>query len=445
MRRRARRGGGRQVELVIEGLGARGDGFASLDGRPVFVPFTLAGDRVRVRLTGERGGGYKAEVLELLEAGAARIEPPCPHFGTCGGCALQHLSDAAYGDWKRDLVRQALAQRGLHEVPIAALVRIAPGTRRRATLAATRDGGKVVLGFHGRESHRVVDLETCLVLTPGLTALLPALRAALVPLLAAREVAALTLCETETGIDLLIVSAAAPNLAAREALAALAEAQDLARLSWAQLSWAGRPTAGTAPEPEPVVLRRPPSLRFAEVAVVPPPGGFLQPTAAGEAALVERVLAYLPEGAETIAELYAGCGTFTFPLAKLHGTGAVRVHAVERDAAALAALWAAARQAGLAGRITVTAQDLARAPVLAEDLEGGDCVVFDPPRAGAREQAAEIARSSVPAAVAVSCNPKTFARDARILVDGGFALVEVTPVDQFPWTGHLELVAKFRR
>ncbi len=442
MRRRARRGGGRQVELVIEGLGARGDGFAGLDGRPVFVPFTLAGDRVRVRLTGERGGGYKAEVLELLEEGAGRIEPPCPHFGTCGGCALQHLSDAAYGDWKRDLVRQALAQRGLHEVPVAPLVRIAPGTRRRATLAATRasgrDGGKVVLGFHGRESHRVVDLETCLVLTPGLTALLPALRAALVPLLAAREVAALSLCETETGIDLLIVSATAPNLAAREALAALAEAQDLARLSWA-----GRATADAAPEPEPVVTRRLPLLRFAEVAVAPPPGGFLQPTAAGEAALVARVLAYLPEGAATIAELYAGCGSFTFPLAKFRET--VRVHAVERDAAALAALWAAARQAGLAGRITVAAQDLARAPVLAEDLEGGDCVVFDPPRAGAREQAAEIARSSVPAAVAVSCNPKTFARDARILVDGGFALVEVTPIDQFPWTGHLELVAKFRR
>jgi 23S rRNA (uracil1939-C5)-methyltransferase len=280
-----------------------------------------------------------------------------------------------------------------------------------------------------------VDLETCLVLTPGLTALLPALRRALAPLLAPREVAALTLTETETGIDLSIVSEAAPNLAAREALAALAETQDLARLSWAE-----RPAAGAAPEPEPVAVRRAPVLTFAGVPVAPPPGGFLQPTAAGEAALVERVLAYLPEGAETVAELYAGCGTFTFPL-----VARARVHAVERDAAALAALWTAARQAGLAGRITVTAQDLAGMPVLAEDLEGGDCVVFDPPRAGAREQATEIARSSVPAAVAVSCNPKTFARDARILVDGGFKLVEVTPVDQFPWTAHLELVAKFRR
>ena len=443
MRRRARRGGGRQVELVVEGLGARGDGFASLDGRPVFVPFTVPGDRVRARLTGERGGGYKAEILELLDEGAGRVEPPCPHFGTCGGCALQHLSDAAYGEWKQGLVSQALAQRGLHDVAVAPLVRVAPGTRRRATLAAmgaamgaaTRDGANVVLGFHGRESHRVVDLETCLVLTPGLVSLLPALRGALAALLAPRETAALTLCETETGIDVLIVSETAPGLAAREALAALAEAQDLARLSWA-----ARPAAGAAPEPEPVVMRRAPLLHFAGVPVAPPPGGFLQPTAAGEAALVDRVLAYLPEGAETIAELYAGCGTFTFSLAQ-HG----RVHAVERDTAALAALWTAARQADLAGRITVTAQDLARAPVLAEDLDGGDCVVFDPPRAGAREQAAEIARSNLPAAIAISCNPKTFSRDARILVDGGFTLTEVTPIDQFPWTGHLELVASFRR
>jgi len=443
MRRRARRGGGRQVELVVEGLGARGDGFASLDGRPVFVPFTVPGDRVRARLTGERGGGYKAEILELLDEGAGRVEPPCPHFGTCGGCALQHLSDAAYGEWKQGLVSQALAQRGLHDVAVAPLVRVAPGTRRRATLAAmgaamgaaTRDGANVVLGFHGRESHRVVDLETCLVLTPGLVSLLPALRGALAALLAPRETAALTLCETETGIDVLIVSETAPGLAAREALAALAEAQDLARLSWA-----ARPAAGAAPEPEPVVMRRAPLLHFAGVPVAPPPGGFLQPTAAGEAALVDRVLAYLPEGAETIAELYAGCGTFTFSLAQHR-----RVHAVERDTAALAALWTAARQADLAGRITVTAQDLACAPVLAEDLDGGDCVVFDPPRAGAREQAAEIARSNLPAAIAISCNPKTFSRDARILVDGGFTLTEVTPIDQFPWTGHLELVASFRR
>jgi 23S rRNA (uracil1939-C5)-methyltransferase len=265
--------------------------------------------------------------------------------------------------------------------------------------------------------------------------LLPPLRQALSPLLQERETAAVTLTETEAGPDLLVVSAQAPGLEAREALAAFAEGQDLARLSWA-----ARAKAGEALAPEPVVLRRPPRLDFADVAVEPPPGGFLQPTAAGEAALVERVLSYLPEGAAALADLYAGCGTFTFPLAQR-----ARVHAVERDQAAMAALWSGARKADLAGRITVEARDLARAPVTAEELAGGDCVVFDPPRAGAREQAAEIARSSVPAAIAVSCNPNTFARDARTLVDGGFTLVEVAPIDQFPWTGHLELVASFRR
>ena len=435
MRRRARKGGGRQFEARIEGLGARGDGFASLDGRPVFVPLTVAGDRVRLRLTGTRAGGFKGEVLELLEEGPGRAEPPCPHFGVCGGCALQHLTDEACARWKQGLVAQALARRGFGEVPVQPMIRIPPGTRRRATLAAARTETGVTLGFHGRESHAVVDVETCLLLTPRLMGLLPPLRLALAPLLQAREVAAVTLTETEEGPDLLIVSGQAPGLAAREALAAFAEDQDLARLTWA-----ARAKAGEALDPEPVVLRRPPRLDFAGVAVEPPPGGFLQPTAAGEAALVEAVLSYLPEGAAALADLYAGCGTFTFPLAR-HA----RVHAVERDEAAMAALWSGARKADLAGRITVETRDLARAPVTAEELAGGDCVVFDPPRAGAREQAAEIARSSVPAAIAVSCNPNTFARDARTLVDGGFTLIEVTPIDQFPWTGHLELVASFRR
>jgi 23S rRNA (uracil1939-C5)-methyltransferase len=435
MRRRARKGGGRQLEVTIEGLGARGDGLASCEGRPVFVPFTVPGDKARLRLTGTRAGGFKGEVLELLEAGPGRAEAPCRHFGSCGGCALQHLAEDVYARWKEGLVGQALARRGLGEVPVAPLVRIPPGSRRRATLAASRRGMGVALGFHGRDSHGVVDLGTCLLLSPRLASLLPALRQALAPLLEAREVAAVTLTETEAGPDLLVVSQDAPGLDARETLAALAETQDLARLSWA-----ARAQAGEALEPEPVAIRRPPRVRFAGVAVEPPPGGFLQPTAQGEAALVERVLAYLPAGAETVADLYAGCGTFSFPLAKR-----ARVHAVEREPAALGALWAAARKAGRAGRITVETRDLARAPVTAEELAGLDCVVFDPPRAGAREQAAEIARSQVPAAIAVSCNPNTFARDARTLVDGGFTLVEVSPIDQFPWTGHLELVANFRR
>jgi 23S rRNA (uracil1939-C5)-methyltransferase len=423
------------VEITIEGLGARGDGFASLDGRPVFVPFTVAGDRARVRLTGTRAGGFKGELLELVEAGPGRAEPPCPHFGVCGGCVLQHMGETAYVRWKQGLVTQALSRRGFREVPVKPMIRIAPGTRRRATLAATRIGAEVALGFHGRESHEVADIETCLLLTPRLVELLPPLRRVLSQLLEAGEIAAVTLTETEEGPDLLVVSKATPDLAAREALAVFAEGQDLARLSWAE-----RVAAGEVLAPEPVAGRRPPRVRFAGVAVEPPPGGFLQPTAEGQAALTGLVLSYLPEAAETLADLYAGCGTFTFPLAQR-----ACVHAVERDEAALAALWAAARKADLAGRVTVEARDLTRAPIMAEELEGGDAVVFDPLRAGAREQAAALAESSVPAVIAVSCNPNSFARDARILVDGGFTLIEVTPVDQFPWAGHLELVASFRR
>jgi 23S rRNA (uracil1939-C5)-methyltransferase len=174
--------------------------------------------------------------------------------------------------------------------------------------------------------------------------------------------------------------------------------------------------------------------------VVPPPGGFVQPTAEGEAILVELVMAAVPAGAETAADLFAGCGTFTFPLAER-----LQVYAAEGAEDSLAALQAAARRSDRAGRIEAELRDLARFPVMADELSGGDVVVFDPPRSGAREQAAEIAASGVPVVIAVSCNPTTFARDARTLVDGGYRLTGATPIDQFPWSGHLELVAVFER
>lgn len=435
MRRRARKGGGQQAELTIEAVGAHGDGFASWQGRPVFIPLTLAGDRVRVRLAPARAGAFKGEVLELLEEGSGRISPPCPHFGPCGGCALQHMNETSYLEWKQGLIAQALAHRGFAEVKIQPLIRIPPGTRRRATLAAARNGGRLRLGFHERASHGVVDLDTCLLMTPRLTGLLPSLRAVLPALLEDGESAEIMLSETEEGLDVLIVTRAEPKLTAREALAGFAETVDLARLSWSP-----RPRPGEALLPEPLAVRRPPRISFAGTSVEPPPGAFLQPTAAGEAALIERVMSYLPAGAGRVADLYAGCGTFTFPLATRS-----RVHAVESNEAALAALWTAARRADLTGRISVEVRNLAHNPVAAEELEGGDCVVFDPPRAGAKEQATALAASAVPVVIAVSCNPSSFARDARILVDGGYNLVEVTPVDQFPWSGHLELVAQFRR
>ena len=430
MRRKARRGGGRQVELTVEGLGAKGDGIATVDGRPLFLPQTLPGDRVLARVTGERGGGFKGEVIELLALGTDRAEPPCPFFGPCGGCALQHMEDGAYAAWKAEQLTVALERKGLTPEVLHPLRRVAPGRRRRITWSALRTAGALLLGYYERESHQLADIDTCLLVVPELDALIAPLHALLGSVLAVKEEARITATLTETGVDLLIDSRHDLSLQDREALAAFAEANDLARLTWTDGKEA----------PTPLALRRDPILTFGSVPVVPPPGGFVQPTAEGETALVELVMAAVPDGAETAADLFAGCGTFSFPL-----SGRAQVYAADGTEEAIAALDAAAKRAGKAGQVQAELRDLSRFPVLADELAGGDVVVFDPPRGGAREQAAEIAASGVATVIAVSCNPTTFARDARTLVDGGYRLTEATPVDQFPWSGHLELVAVFQR
>lgn len=435
MRRKARRGGGRQLEVAIESLGGRGDGVAAWQGKPVFVPFALPGETVRVRLVGERAAGYRAELLEVTATAPDRVEPPCPHFGPCGGCTLQHLAAGSYRRWKRGLVQRALGRKGFAEPPVAPLVEVGGGTRRRAGLAARRTGGRVRVGFHGRESRAIEDIAECGVLTPRLVALLAPLRTALAACLGEGEGAEAALLETEVGVDVLLRTPRPPDMAGREALAALAREADLARLAWAPVD-AGR----RGGESEPVAMRRPPRLTFGGVEVEPPPGAFVQPTAGGEAALVAAVEAWLGGVDGPVADLYAGCGTFTFPLAR-RGP----VHAVEGASDALAALWRAARRHDLAGPVTAERRDLAEDPPTPEELAAFAAVVFDPPRVGARALAERVAASPVATVVAVSCNPHTFARDARILADGGYVPAAVRPVDQFPWSGHLELAALFRR
>jgi len=417
------------VELTIESIGARGDGVGRADGRPVYVPLTLPGDRLRVELERPRGDGFAARIVEFLAQGPGRVAAPCPHFGECGGCALQHLEDQRYAAWKEQQVRTALARRGFADPPLRPLLRIAPGTRRRANLAAERAGRSVRLGFHARESHRMIDAAGCLVLSPTLGLLLPPLREALLVILADGERIEVTVTKTDAGVDLLLEGKRSLSLASREALAALADGADLARITW---------RADRSP-PEPVTIRRPAQIAFADVAVDLPPGAFLQPTAAGEAALVAMITQALA-GCRQVADLYAGCGTFTFPLAR-----SARVHAVEGDVEAIGALMAAARRAALGRTITTEHRDLASNPLTESELRRCDGVVFDPPRAGAKSQAERLARSTVPKVVAVSCDPATFARDARILVDGGYRLLEATPIDQFIWSPHIEIVAVFAR
>jgi 23S rRNA (uracil1939-C5)-methyltransferase len=423
------RSSGRVVEVTIESLGGRGDGVARLDGRPVYVAGGLPGDRLRVRLDQPRGEGFVGRLMETVAPGPGRVPAPCPRYGECGGCALQHLDSELYAAWKSDQVRVALARRGFDAPPLQPLVRIPAATRRRASFAAERSGRSIRVGFHARESHRVVDANGCLIVTPGLTALRSRLIEGLRPLLSDGGRLDVTATELPGGVDLLIAGKDPLSLAGREALAALADAADLARITWQ--------TERTPPEP--IAIRRPARMAFGEVPVDVPPGVFVQPSAEGEAVLVATVTRALAD-CRRIADLYAGCGTFTFPLAR-----GAHVHAVEGDREAIGALAAAARRAGLGERVTPAQRDLADDPLAADELAPFDGVVFDPPRAGARAQCERLAGSSVPIVVAVSCDPATFARDARILVDGGYRLLEVTPVDQFIWSPHVELTAVFRR
>jgi 23S rRNA (uracil1939-C5)-methyltransferase len=413
----------RALELSIDKLGSEGVGVARVEGKPVLVAGALPGERVAALVEGDRG-----TVTRVIAASPARIEPACRHFGSCGGCALQHLDWDAYLAFKRDLVVEALRRQGLGEVPVGAIAPSPPGSRRRATLEAKRAGGTLLLGFHGRASHHIVDLGECPVLLPGLAALLPPLRDLLRRLLPPGAGATVQLAAGLGGVELGLALPVAPDLDQLERLNAFAEAQDLARLWWR--------TAEMAPVP--AVQRRSLGFRFGAVPVEPPSGGFLQATAAGEAALTQAVVAALA-GAERVADLYAGCGTFGLAL----GPRAT-LHAVEGDAAALGALAAAARRAGL-GFVTTERRDLDARPLLPAELRRFDAVLFDPPRAGARAQAEQLALSTVPLVVGVSCNPATFARDARLLVDAGYRLDGVLPVDQFVWSPHVELVGHFHR
>jgi 23S rRNA (uracil1939-C5)-methyltransferase len=419
------------VEVTIDSLGARGDGIAEHGGRNLYVPFTVAGDRALVTPGEKRGEGVAAELVRIVAPGPGRATPPCRHFGQCGGCAVQHLDDTTYVGWKRGLLVDALARAGVDEAPVAPLVRIAPGTRRRASLGFVRTGKATVLGFAQRASHHLIDLEECPVLVPRLVALLAPLRAVLAGALPSSAFGDAIATLTETGIDLVIETKAELNLESRQILATFAEKQDLARLSWRKPGQASEPVAG----------RRAPVVRLAGVAVEPPPGAFLQPSIEGEATLAQLVGEAIDEFTKLdgrIADLFAGCGSLTLPLARTR-----RVHAVEGEAEPLAALARAANQAKRA--VTTEARDLARRPLRDKELAPYAAIVFDPPRIGAAAQAQALAEAGPKLVVAVSCNPATMGRDARSLMDGGYRLVRATPVDQFLWSARLEAVAVFVR
>ena len=422
-----RRREGELVELSVERIGAAGDGIARWRDEPVFLPFTVLGDRVRARLGSRRGGGLEGRVVELLNSGPARVPPPCRHFGRCGGCALQHLDADLYRSVKLGRLLNALERAGIDPVVVEPL-RTVPPVRRRARLGLARPRDlrqSVRIGFRERFSHELVDLRECLVLEPALFALVGALRRFVPDLLRPGATAEATLSRTDSGIDLLLEALEPPGLGALEALARLGDELDLARIIW------------RSPEGEiPVVERRPARLLLSGIAVPFPPGAFLQASGAAERILVEEVLAGVGRH-RPVLDLFAGLGTFAFALA-CSGP----VHAVEGDERSAAAL---ARAAADTAGVTVERRDLARDPLPPEALARFTAAVFDPPRAGAARQAAALAASPLDNVVAVSCNPATFARDAARLIAGGLRLERVVPIDQFVWSPHLELAAVFRR
>lgn len=422
------------TQVRIDRVGSEGDGVAHLPDRtPLYLPFTLPGEAVTARPLKSRGDGWHAFAETIADASDARVEPPCRHFGRCGGCVLQHWRDSDYRAWKGGLLSHALRQAGFTPPDPLTFIQGLPGERRRIDFAVRRAAGRIVLGLHEQRSAEVVDLTDCLVLHPTLMALMDPLRALLQPMKAVRREASVVINLLDSGPDMLLRTDAALTLEDRTALTAFANAHGLPRVSQLQ----GNDT------PETIGLLRPPVTALSGIAVRPPPGVFLQPTAEGERAIIEAVLRGMPgkiNSKTRVAELYAGCGTLTFALA-----GVVRVAAFEGDAATVAALKQAVNQGGVAGRIETVQRDLARQPLSAKELGAFAAVVLDPPHGGASAQIAQIAASSVRNVVYVSCNPATLSRDARMLHDAGYKLATVTAIDQFLWSARLESVTVFQR
>lgn len=414
-------------EVTIAALGGQGDGLAQVAGERVFVEEALPGDRVEIRLEERRGDGHAARVVHWLDRTAPAVAP-CRHFGACGGCRLQHLPPDLYADFKRQAVERALAKRGL-VVPVGPLLAIPPASRRRLRLAFRRESNRIRLGLRRRAGRGVVDLAVCPLARDALVALFDPLRALLRRLDAVPD-GEIALTLTREGVDLLLITGHPPGLGTRERLTEFASQADVARICWSD----GRI------EPEPVLVRRTPRIAFAGIAVDLPPGGFLQPSEAAEAAIRHEVERTVGE-ARTVADLFAGVGTFALPLAAAGRS----VVALERDPPAVAAIQRAARRAGLADRVSAATSDLEHEPVRPPDLDRFEAVVIDPPRAGARAQTAALACSRVARIAYVSCHPGSFGRDARVLVDAGFRLERVTPIDAFLWSAEVELVAGFSR
>ncbi|MFH6784568.1 MULTISPECIES: class I SAM-dependent RNA methyltransferase [Methylobacterium] len=404
----------------IARLGLRGDGVTA-DG--LVVPGALPGETVRAQAE-EGTRPPRARLDAVLDPSPDRIAPFCPYFGSCGGCAIQHLAPGAYAAWKRDLVVGALARAGI-EAPVAPLLDAHGSGRRRITLHVRAGEGGPQAGFMAARSHALVAIDHCPITEAALHRAPEIARAVSRPLGGGgAKPLDVQVTATAGGLDVDIRGHGPASERARQALVLLAGELDLARLSL---------------HGEVLIIRRPPEIRVGRSRLVPPSGGFLQATAEGEATLARLVVEGVGK-AKRVVDLFSGAGAFSLALAEGH-----TVHAVEGEEGALKALDRAFRETPGLRTITTERRDLFRRPLLAPELDRHDAVVFDPPRAGAEAQSARIAESKVPVVIGVSCDAGSFARDAALLVRGGYWLEAVTPVDQFRHSPHVEIVGVFKR
>lgn len=405
-----------ECEVVIARLGAQGDGIADAPGGPKFVPFALPGETWRLE---------PGDVFSRFNDSPERNKPLCRHFTVCGGCTAQHMSPTLYRQWKEGIVAEAFKHRGIG-ADIRPMECVAPRSRRRAFLGVTVQGHSVTIGFREEGQHRLVDLEECPVLDGAIVSAIGALKDIARIAMPKGEPGRLVVTKFDNGLDVAFDNghkALTPEMRAK--LAGLADGAHLVRLS----------IAGDV-----VVARERPVLTVGGVSISPPPSIFLQAVPEVERLLTKLVLEALPKKAKIVADLFCGVGTFTFPLA-----GRVKVDAFDSDRRAITTLEEGARHATGLKPIVARVRDLFREPLSVRELANYDAIVFDPPRAGAAEQVERIAKSEVPVVISVSCAAATMARDAKLLIDGGYQMGPVTPVDQFLYSPHVESIAVFRR
>lgn len=412
------------MTLAVADLGAQGDGIAFHEGQTLFVPGALATETVEALVR----DGQRVELREVVTPSVDRVTPPCAHFPVCGGCRLQHLRLEAYQDWKFRQIETLLADEGVQVGQLLPTLTSPLGSRRRARVAAQNTRHKIEIGFNQWRSHELVNLTECSVLDPKLTALIQALREKLRCWLSVpKAVGDIQLTVLDDGIDVVLIGGGKLTLDLRQDLAALAEELDLAQLAWRKQDRAPL---------EPIAYRLPLKIRLGTTPVPFPPGSFLQATREGEAALISFAAKAVGDSAKVL-DLFCGLGGFGLSMPK-----AASVTFADLDGPAIAALGQAVRQRP---SYRVKQRDLMREPFMSLECDAFDAVIFDPPRGGAKAQTEQLAASKVQHIVAISCDPVSFVRDARILIAGGYKLHKVQPVDQFLWSSHLELAAHFTR